>query len=387
MSSELQVSEIVEKVGEFIGKQEQHFTKLNENCYNSLDFAKESEFAMMQLLKNDYTLDVARQNPDSLYAAISSVASIGISLSPADKMAFLVPRKVKGQQAICLDISYVGLCKLATDSGRVQYIKAELVYANDNYDYKGFDVDPNFSANPFEDRGELVGVYAKAVLTPVDGVTSVLVENMAISEVFAIRDDTEAYKAVLKKYGTDSYQFKNLGWVKYEGEFVKKTVLKRITKTLPKSDGSEQLSEAIHVINQHEGIEFEEKKSLPKIEYTVAQQDEYARCVKEGDFFNLAGLIRLLDSESQLQLNGLYAPVGEKGKKMAVRKEFGGRCAEGQMQLEDSIFRIRESIEDGDDADVAEIIEDCSTFTMEFILSKLAREHQTVVLEIQEQAE
>ena len=385
MNAQLQISEVVERVTDFIGKQEDHFTKLNENCYNRLDFAKEAEFALMQLIKNDYILDVARKNPDSLYSAISSIASIGISLSPAEKLAYLVPRKINGQQAICLDISYMGLCKLATDTGRVQAIKAELVYENDTYDYKGFDVDPNFSANPFGDRGKLIGVYAKAILTPVDGVTRVLVENMAIDEVFAIRDDTEAYKAVLKKHGEDSYQFKNLGWVKYEGEFVKKTVLKRACKTLPKSDGSATLSEAIHVIDAHEGIDFDAVEETPAIEYTTGQQDEYERCIKEDDYFNLAGLITTLDADSQLQLSR-FNPVGEKGNKMAVQKQFKEDCQDGRMKLEDTINLIRERIENGDDGDVPELVDGCSEWTMEFIMQQLSGSHRQAVTEILEQS-
>lgn len=373
MSAQLQVSEIVEKVTDFIGKQETHFTKLNENCYNRLDFAKESEFAMMQLLKSDYILDVARKNPDSLYSAIASVASLGISLSPAEKLAYMVPRKINGQQAICLDISYMGLIKLATDTGRISALKAELVYEHDTYLYKGFDKDPEFAANPFGDRGALIGVFAKALLS--DG--NVLVENMTIKEVFAIRDDAEAYKSALRK-GVESYQYKGNVWVRFEGEMIKKTVIKRAFKTLPKSDGSERMAEAIQVIDAHEGIDFEAKE-LPKIEYSPEQADEYQKCVEEADYFNLAGLVTSLDSESQLQLNSLYAPVGEQGTKMAVRKAFGDNLKEGRMNLESAIHNIREFLEAGFDDDIAEILSESSQWTIEHIMSNLSIEQRAAL--------
>jgi recombination protein RecT len=376
MSAQLQTSEIVEKVTDFIGKQETHFTKLNENCYNRLDFAKESEFAMMSLLKNNYLLDTARQNPDSLYSAIASVASIGISLSPAEKLAYLVPRKINGQQAICLDISYVGLIKLATDSGRVSALKAELVFEHDTYIYKGFDKDPEFSANPFGDRGDLIGVYAKALLS--DG--NVLVENMTIKEVFAIRDDSEAYKSALRK-GTDSYQYKGNVWVRFEGEMIKKTVIKRAFKTLPKSDGSERMAEAIQVIDQHEGIDFEAKE-LPKIEYTEDQQIEYQKCIDEGDFFNLAGVITSLDSESQLQLRSLCVPEAEKGQKGAAKKAFKDKLEDGRMRLEDAVNNIREFLDDGNESDIEEIISESSPFTVEHIMNNLSVEHKAALVRL-----
>lgn len=378
MSKELAISETVEKLTGFIYQQQDHFVQLNENCINRLDFAKECEFARQQLMKNGFTLDVARQNPDSLYTAISNVAAIGISLNPAMAFAYLVPRKVNNQQSICLDISYRGLIKLATDTGIIKAMKAELVYENDKFEYHGFHQAPDFAADPFGDRGELRGVYAMALLA--DG--NVLVETMKIEDVNEIRDDSEAYKKAVERGG---WHFENNVWVKYYTEMVKKTVIKRAYKTLPTSKGTEIMGKAIEVINEHEGIEFDKPPQI-EVTYTDEQIAEYRRCVAEDDYFNLVGLCKHLDADSQLQLRKLCLPEPEKGQKGKVKAARQEKTDDATMRLEAAIHTISEMIEQGDDPGVAEILSDCSTFTIDFILSKLSTEQQIAINQIQEAA-
>ena len=53
--NDLAISEVVEKVTNFISKEKDHFVELNTNSLNKLDFAKECEFAKQLLMKNDFT--------------------------------------------------------------------------------------------------------------------------------------------------------------------------------------------------------------------------------------------------------------------------------------------------------------------------------------------
>ena len=368
--TQLQISEVAEKVVQFIGQQKGHFQELNQGCLNQLDFARECEFAKQHLMKNDYLLDTARLNPDSLHDAISNVAAIGISLNPALAYAYLVPRKVNKKQAVCLDISYRGLIKLATDTGNVKAMKAELVYTNDKFEYHGFHKEPVFAANPFGDRGELIGVYAMALM--IDG--TVLVETMTIDEVNKIRDDSEAYKSAAKEGG---WKRDNNVWVKFYTEMVKKTVIKRAHKTLPPSKGTEIMGKAIEVINQHEGIEFDEPEELSF--YTDEEMQEYQRCIDEGDYFNLFPLIRSLGAEAQLSLQNLCLPKAERGKKGKQTEDFKANLTEAERKVEAAIDLVREFCDSGDTPGLDETMGECSEWTRNYIMVRLTPEQRAIV--------
>ncbi len=383
MTKELAVSDVVEKITDFIGTQKDQFVALNEHCVNKLDFLKESQFALQLLTKNDYLLGVGRNNPDSLQAAISNVAAIGITLNPALSFAYLVPRKINKVPCVCLDISYRGLIKLATDTGVVKAMKAELVYESDDFKYHGFHEAPDFNANPFDDRGDLKGVYAMAMLT--DG--GVLVETMSIDEVNMIRDDSEAYKSAVGK-GMDSWNYTNNVWVKYYTEMVKKTVIKRAYKTLPTSKGMETVGKAIEVINEHEGIDFQADKQLTETFYTDEELTEYQRCVDNGDFYNLLPLINSLCAESQLDLKKLCVPEAEAGKKTQAKEEWQKNLKEAENSIEASLDLIKEYLDGGEDAGVHELMDAalCSDWTINYFLSQLSPEQQIAANKLLEAA-
>ena len=85
-----------------------------------LSFSSEIHFASQLLMKNDFTMKIAAQQPQSLRNAMLNVAALGISLNPAEQLAYLVPRSpAQGQQAqICLDISWPQMSLTTTAPGR-----------------------------------------------------------------------------------------------------------------------------------------------------------------------------------------------------------------------------------------------------------------------------
>lgn len=198
----------------------------------AIKFKAEAEFAVQVLMNNDYSLGIAVNNPDSVRNAVINLAAIGLSLNPAKKQAYLVPRK----SAICLDVSYIGLVELAISSGSVRMAKAELVREKDVFELNGFDREPTHKFKPFDrGRGEIVGVYCVAKTAHGDWVT----DTMAIDEVYAIRDRSESYKSG-----------KTTPWKTDPGEMIKKTIVKRASKMWPKTD---RLDEAIHHLNTDGG--------------------------------------------------------------------------------------------------------------------------------------
>lgn len=198
----------------------------------SIKFEQEAGFAIQVLSNNDYSLKIAMNNRASIVNAVKNIAAIGISLNPAKKQAYLVPRG----GAICLDISYMGLMDLAMATGSIKWAQAEIVRENDGFARGRFDQPPQHTFNPFgKDRGAIVGVYV--VVKTADG--DYLTHTMEIGDVYAIRDRSESWK-------------RNGGgpWKTDEGEMIKKTCVKQAYKYWPKT---ERLETAIHHLNTDGG--------------------------------------------------------------------------------------------------------------------------------------
>lgn len=215
--------------------------QFNRMAGGSLNFEREAGFAIQVISGNDYALRIASENRQSVINAVTNIAAIGISLNPAKRQAYLVPRDGR----ICLDISYMGLLDLAISSGSVMWGKSELVYETDGFELNGFDRPPTHNRKPFaKDRGAIVGVYV--VVKTRDG--DYLTDTMSIDEVYEIRDRSTAWKAWISKQ-------KKCPWVTDEGEMIKKTVIKRAYKMWPKTD---RLDTAVHYLNTEagEGIEL-----------------------------------------------------------------------------------------------------------------------------------
>ncbi len=213
------------------------------NTDKGIVFAREAEFAIQIITNSDYCMKVAKQNPQSVRDAVTNIAAMGVSLNPARKQGYLVPRK----GGITLVISYMGLLDIAIQSGSILWGQAELVYASDKFTLAGFDRPPLHERDPFaKERGELVGVYV--VVKTRDG--DYLTCPMKASEVWDIRERSDAWQGYMKD------KSKKCPWVTDEGEMVKKTVIKRAYKTWPKTA---RLDAAVHHLNTaaDEGITFD----------------------------------------------------------------------------------------------------------------------------------
>jgi recombination protein RecT len=221
------------------------------NVSKQINFEREAGFAIQVLQGNTYAIGIARSNRQSVIDAVTNVAAIGISLNPATKQAYLVPRDGK----ICLDISYMGLIDLAVESGAVAWAKAAVVCEQDTFELDGYDRAPRHLFSPFaKNRGEIVGVYVVVKTTTGDYLT----DTMTTDEINLIRDRSSAWKAWVSKK-------KSCPWVTDWSEMAKKTVVKRAAKYWPR--GSGRLEQAIHYLNTdgNEGLqEIKEDRHTPK---------------------------------------------------------------------------------------------------------------------------
>lgn len=198
----------------------------------TLNFEREAEFAIQTITGNDFAMKIAMSNKASVFNAVTNIAAIGISLNPAKRQAYLVPRDGK----ICLDISYMGLMDLAMATGSIKWAKAEIVYQQDSFALNGFDKPPTHTYSPFaRDRGEVAGVYV--VVKTADG--DYLTDCMSRDEIDGIMNRSQSVKSG-----------KSSPWKTDYNEMAKKTVVKRAYKYWPKTD---RLDKAIHHLNTESG--------------------------------------------------------------------------------------------------------------------------------------
>lgn len=256
-----------------IQKAKERFEKVAQE---SVNYDRESIFAMQALMKTDFALQTANKNPTSVHLAMINVASTGLTLNPANGYAYLVPR----DGAIHLDISYKGLIKIATDTGSIRWARAELVHEKDAFTYHGPAREPEHKADAFRDRGEIIGVYCIAKTSDGD----ILTEIMPFDELDKIRGKSMAYAK--KKSGP---------WVEWFEQMAKKAVIKRASKTWPYTERAERLMEAIELANTSEG--GYDLQAEP-VRLVSEKQAMAIRDTAEAAEVDLAGVLALMDVET-----------------------------------------------------------------------------------------
>jgi phage RecT family recombinase len=301
-------------VTEILSGSAKHFATQNSH---GLKFESECLFAKQQIMANDLSVKTAQNRPDSLKSAILNVAAIGISLNPATAHAYLVPRD--GQ--IRLNMSYRGLVKLATDSGAIEWAKAVLVYEGDQFTWRGPAEPPIHEADVFADGRidaadplkNLKGGYCLAKLATGE----YMVDVMTAGEILEVKNSSKA---------------RNGPWSgKWAGEMAKKTLVKRASKSWPQSSGRDRLDTAIHVLNQHEGMEEsapidEEKVSeflnlvaagqpMPVLEFMAGADDDLAAAcynsAPHGEKVKLKNRVKALIGEANDIISSYCTEIAE----------------------------------------------------------------------------
>jgi len=273
-----------------------------------MNFDKEAGFAIQLLSGNEYALKAAMANRQSVADAVTNVAAIGISLNPAKKQAYLVPRKNK----ICLDISYIGLLDLAIATGSILWGQAKVVREHDAFVLNNLDELPTHKYKPFDGpakRGAIVGAYV-VVKTP-DG--EYLTHTMDIAQIYGIRDRSESWKA--SQSGP---------WKSDEEEMIKKTVVKQAYKYWPKTDRTERVDEAIQYMNTEGGEGFDPLRPDGGGQFPVNVLNEWiekANAATTAEALALIwqqGLAEIKPSKDMGAYNAFKAAVVERGD--AIKK-------------------------------------------------------------------
>ena len=336
-----------------------------QNAY-ALKFESECLYARQQLMKNDYSLTAAKNNEAAFRAAILNVAAIGISLNPATAHAYLVPRSpAKGQPAqICLDISYRGLVKLATDSGAIEWAKAVLVYEGDDFKWRGPAEQPHHEADVFDPNRidaanplqNLKGGYCLAKLSG----GGYMVDIMTAAEILEVKNTSKA---------------QNGPWAgAWAGEMAKKTLVKRASKSWPQSGGRERLDRAIEIVNEHEGYADEPTVArLSDFMRPTAEQTAKYLELADGDSVAFYLWYRSQDERLRASLPGCEF---EKGKKQATMKYFNDQLENGRAKLEGWGIDLLSLCESEDDAGVSEFLCDLAQPVRDALIDTLPPAYQ-----------
>lgn len=176
--------------------------------------------AMTHVRKNPI---LAQCDRDSFVNALVESAQLGLDLNPALGYAYLVPKR-KNDKLYCeFQVGYRGLIYLATASGMVNDIFAQIVYDKEEFKIE-YGLHPLIKhiPKPPSERGDIIGAYAVARLK--NGVERF--EYLWQEEIEKIKKKSESLKS-------DKPQFSP--WNTSEEEMIKKTATRRLGKWVPLS--------------------------------------------------------------------------------------------------------------------------------------------------------
>ena len=167
------------------------------------------------VLRRDPKLaQVAQNNIGSFMSAILKCAKYG--LEPGETFHLVV----YGNEVVGIT-DWTGEIEMIYRAGAVSSVKAEVVYANDEFRYEPGAMDkPEHRPDWFGDRGAMIGVYAYAVMK--DGSTSRV--------VMMSKRDVEQVKAVSKTAKSSSSP-----WGKWPDRMWRKTAIHQLAKWVPSS--------------------------------------------------------------------------------------------------------------------------------------------------------
>ncbi len=227
-----------------------------------ISFQRECVFAKHIINNSDYLTGIALTNPRSFETAFLQLASSGLTLDPSQKLAYLVPRNNR----VILDVSYLGLIKMATDEGLCQDIVAELVFEKDPvFKPQGRRNSPIHEFDPFASKGDLIltvtdkgslgargnfrGVYVDFLMR--DGRN--LVYFVTVEDLAAARAVSESWKKVDKRASSP--------WTNFPWKMVLKSALKQTVHLIP--GNRTRISAVIDYLNTYGEEGFKSAAHVP----------------------------------------------------------------------------------------------------------------------------
>jgi recombination protein RecT len=341
--------------------------RFNEICPQGMTFGAEVSFAFQILQDKPDLMTVAKGCPRSLVSVLQNLAAIGLSLNPAKKEAYLLSRNIKTtvdgkevwESRLFLEPSYIGLNKVATDTGAIEWVQARVVRKADECIDNGVGLRPTHTYDVFatnEARGEIVGAYCVAKLPSGDFLTKFINKERL--------DDIRGRSETWKKYQKGT-------WLTDQEEMIMKATMRTSFKTWPKTGSHhfERLEQAVHLSDQNEG--FEPIVTSPEIRnFTGDQKSMLDQLITNNDSIGMYCFMTSLPEGVQTSLRHSF-PKGEKGKYAKLLDELQ---ASGRAQMVDIRATVEESSQSGDDLAVKELLEDISQEAIDNIKANVTDE-------------
>ena len=224
------------------------------------------------VLKNPKLLQCTTE---SLMNAIMQCAQLG--LEPILGRAHLIPytnRKKKGNPVECqFQPGYQGLVDLAERSGKVETVKAHVVYRNDEFDIE-YGLNERLVHRPKMDggdRGKPMGAYT--VWTRTSGVKTY--SFMLLDDIYRdFRSKSQAYRYARDNDRTDT------PWIENEPEMLKKSLVKRHSKLEP---ASVEFMEAVETDNMAEIRETSQVTLLNNLPADIDEEKDLSEAIAQFD--------------------------------------------------------------------------------------------------------
>jgi len=213
--------------------------------------------------------DLMKCSPESLEMAMLQSASMGLTLNPTAKQCYLIPRwdKNTGTNVAHASPSYMGLMHIAEQSGAVKWIRSEVVYEADDFEYRGPVEKPkHIPTLKAASRTEAMAIGAYAIAKTVDG--DYLTEFMDKDTIQNIRNLSKVKNSMM--------------WTTLFSEGYKKAVIRRLTKTLP-SMNNPRLMAANDVLDTYESVPMKDVEEVPMPVISEDQLIELADLLNESE--------------------------------------------------------------------------------------------------------
>ena len=303
----------ISKLAGLLDSVEGDFNKILQKN-SKITFHSEKEFVLQYARKNSYLLGSIEKDYNSLLHSFKSLAANNISLNPAKKHAYLLPRDSKA----VIDITAQGLMHLAVKSG-IEFISCDVVREKDTYvdqatqikdkgiiAFKSPPIHIKFTS-PFakeSERGKVIGAYCFAMSK--NGY--VYCYEMTLEDIEKIRSKSSSYTSKPSQSP----------WTTHAIEMYKKTCIKKASKDWQLDDTDDALSlyGAMDMDSEYkETDEDSDDKLVESVEVAkepIATEEQKNECHKlMQNLLEKQGLdidLYLNENEINAELNGYTYP-------------------------------------------------------------------------------